>query len=248
MDAAKSTVKKFMSKSGHHDTEVHETVAPAVQHEQVQQEQHERVQTAVDKEIHQDHYHVTEQPIQHQEVLPEQHHHQAAPVEERSFEHDDREKNERLLREQQSRYRDESQRVEGAHTSTAEPVIAGEHVHHHVHETIQPVIQKQTIEPHVVHTTVPVHEVHHNEAKHHGASALPPMTMDEFKQKGGALTGRGERVDTFDGCPPEGIAGHEGHMGHNEGVSGGVGPGLGRETSDGRSGVPMSDSESRGSG
>jgi hypothetical protein len=71
----------------------------------------------------------------------------------------------------------------------------------HIHETIQPVVQKETIQPNVVHTTVPIHEVHHNKATHHETTALPAMTMEQFKSKGGALTGREERYDEFEGVP-----------------------------------------------
>lgn len=53
----------------------------------------------------------------------------------------------------------------------------------------------------MVHTTVPIHEVHHNEAKHHAASALPAVSMADFKRQGGSLTGREERYDGFDGEP-----------------------------------------------
>jgi hypothetical protein len=70
-----------------------------------------------------------------------------------------------------------------------------------VHENIQPVVQKETIQPSVVHTTVPIHEVHQNEAKHHTASSLPAVTMDEFKRQGGHLSGREERTDAFEGEP-----------------------------------------------
>ena len=66
---------------------------------------------------------------------------------------------------------------------------------------IQPVVQKETIQPSVVHTTVPIHEVHHNEAKHHAASALPAVSMADFKKQGGSLTGREERYDGFEGEP-----------------------------------------------
>merc|ERR1712098_910544 len=62
-------------------------------------------------------------------------------------------------------------------------------------------IQKETIQPSVVHTTVPVHEVHQNEAKHHTATSLPAVTMDEFKKQGGHLSGRDERTDAFAGEP-----------------------------------------------
>ena len=62
-------------------------------------------------------------------------------------------------------------------------------------------IQKETIQPSVVHTTVPIHEIHHNEAKHHAASALPAVSLADFKKQGGTLTGREERYDGFEGEP-----------------------------------------------
>ena len=201
MESAKAAVKDFMHKSGKHDTTVHETVAPAVTKETIAQEQREHVTTAVDKEVHQDHYHTSVQPIKDAETLPEQHHHRMIPVEERQFEHGNDADVKARLGQEAAQFKDETRHVEGAHMTNAAPVIAGEHVHHHVHETIQPVVEKQTIEPHVVHTTVPVHEVHHNEAQHHSTTALPAVTMDEFKNKGGALTGREERHDGFAGEP-----------------------------------------------
>lgn len=201
MDSAKAAVKEFMSKSGHHDTTVHEKVAPAVTHESHQLQQHEQIQTAIDKEVHQDHYHTSIQPIKDREVLPEQHHHNLAAVEHRSFEHgNDAQVKERLAAEA-AQFRDQRTEVEAVHTKSIAPTIGGEHIHHHVHETIQPVVNKETIEPHVVHTTVPIHEVHHNAAQHHSASALPAVSMADFKKQGGVLTGREERYDGFEGEP-----------------------------------------------
>ena len=52
-----------------------------------------------------------------------------------------------------------------------------------------------------MHTTIPIHEVHHNEAKHHAASALPAVSMADFKKQGGSLSGREERYDGFEGEP-----------------------------------------------
>ena len=62
-------------------------------------------------------------------------------------------------------------------------------------------VNKETIQPSVVHTTVPIHEIHQNEAKHHAASALPAVSMADFKKQGGSLTGREERYDGFEGEP-----------------------------------------------
>lgn len=91
----------------------------------------------------------------------------------------------------------------------------------HIHETIQPVVHKETIQPNVVHTTVPIHEVHHNKATHHESTALPAMTMDEFKNKGGSLHGREERYDEFEGVPKNIGGGTAGGFGAVRDVHGG---------------------------
>ncbi|KAJ8109038.1 hypothetical protein OPT61_g7744 [Boeremia exigua] len=213
MDKAKAAITDFMSKSGHHDTTVHEAVAPAVQHEVVKPHVHEEVQTAVDKEVHQDHYHRTVQPVQDREVLPEQHTAKLGAVQHREFDHRDHDTTKRALVDEQSRFKDERRVDATTHSQSAAAAIGGEHVHHHIHETIQPVVQKETIQPNVVHTTVPIHEVHHNKATHHSTTALPAMTMEQFKAKGGALTGREERYDAFEGVPKNIGAGTAGGFG-----------------------------------
>ncbi|KAK0344712.1 hypothetical protein LTS02_014439 [Friedmanniomyces endolithicus] len=201
MDSAKAAVQDFMAKSGHNDTTVHEKVAPAVTHETINRTKHEDVQTAIDKEVHQDHYHTSVQPVVDRQILPESHHHNIVPVEHRQFEHDSPEAVQQRLRAEQAKFRDEQIRVEGQTTSSVAPVVAGEHIHHHVHETIQPVVNRETIEPHIVHTTVPIHEVHHNATQHHATSALPAVSMSDFKNQGGVLSGREERYDGFQGEP-----------------------------------------------
>lgn len=201
MDKAKAAITDFMGRSGHHDTTVHEAVAPAVQHESVKPHVHEEINTAIDKEVHQDHYHRTVQPVHDREVLPEKHEAKIGAVQHREFDHRDHESTKHNLVADQARFKDERVIEETSHSQSVAPVVGGEHVHHHIHETIQPVVQKETIQPSVVHTTVPIHEVHHNKATHHETTALPAMTMEQFKAKGGALTGREERYDQFEGVP-----------------------------------------------
>jgi hypothetical protein len=213
MEKAKAAVSDFMSKSGHHDTTVHEAVAPAVRHEVVKPHEHEEVQTAVDKEVHQDHYHRTIQPVQDREVLPEQHTARLGAVQHREFDHRDHDSTKRNLVEEQARFKDERKIDATTHSQSAAAAIGGEHVHHHIHETIQPVVQKETIQPNVIHTTVPIHEVHHNKATHHDTTALPAMTMSEFTNKGGSLQGREERYDAFEGVPKNIGAGTAGGFG-----------------------------------
>lgn len=237
MDKAKAAIQDFTSRSGHHDTTVHEVVAPAVQHETVKSHQHENVNTAVDKEVHQDHYHRTVQPVQDREVLPEKHTHNLGAVQHREFDNRDHESTRRNLEAEQAGFKDERIVHDTTHSQSAAPVVGGEHVHHHIHETIQPVIHKETIQPNVVHTTVPIHETHHNAAKHHEASQLPAVSMDEFKNRGGVLGGREERYDGFEGEPKHiggALAGlKEGHHAkhdsghqHYEGSRSGVGAGA----------------------
>ena len=201
MDKAKAAISDFMSKSGHHDTTVHETVAPAVKKETVKPHVHEEVLTAVDKEVHQDHYHRTVQPVKDREVLPEQHTAQLGAVQHREFDHRDADTTKRKLAAEQAAFKDQRIVEDTTHSQSAAAAVGGEHIHHHIHETIQPVVHKETIQPNVIHTTVPIHEVHHNAATHHESSELPTMTMEEFKQKGGVLGGRGERYDGFEGEP-----------------------------------------------
>ncbi|KAF2223982.1 hypothetical protein BDZ85DRAFT_234114 [Elsinoe ampelina] len=201
MDKAKTGVMDFLHKHGKHDTSVHETVNPAVTNETVHQHRHDNVVTAKDKEVHQDHYHTTVQPVHDEKRLPEQHHFNTAPVEHRNFEHGNDQEVESRLTAEREKFKDTTVKGDTKHTSTtAEPVV-GEHIHHHVHENIQPVVNRQTVEPHVVHTTIPIHEVHHSAAQHHSTSALPAMSMADFKKSGGTLGGREQKNDFFEGEP-----------------------------------------------
>jgi hypothetical protein len=191
------------------------TVNPAVQHETVTPTRQENVTTAVDREVHQDHHHTSIQPIQDREVLPEQHSHRTAGVEHRNINHgNDQHVKDRLAAEQ-AQFKNTQEVGTTQHSAATNAGVAGEHVHHHVHENIQPVVQKETIQPSVVHTTVPIHEVHQNEAKHHTATSLPAVSMDEFKRQGGNLSGREERTDAFGGEPRSvgGTLGGAGAMG-----------------------------------
>jgi len=201
MDKAKAAVSNFLSKDGKHETTVHETVNPAVQNEHITRTKHEEAQKVIDREVHQDHYHTSVQPIKDREVLPEQHSHNLVGTEHREVNHGNDEHVRQRLEAERAQFKSTKEIGETQHTSAAAPTLSGEHVHHHVHETIQPVIQKETIQPSVVHTTIPVHEVHHNEAKHHTASALPAVTLAEFEKQGGSLGGREERTDAFAGEP-----------------------------------------------
>lgn len=246
MDAARAAVQKITGHRGHHTT-VEETVNPAVVHETVKPVRLEEATQAVDREVHQHHYHTTVQPLAHQEKLPEQHTHNILPTENREYRHDNEEETKARIAAELSNFRDQSVIDQVQTQQTAAPTVTGEHVHHHVHETVVPVVHKETIQPEVVHTVVPVHETHHAAAQHHGLSALPMKTLDEFKQAGGVLSGGSHNSrEEYDGAPrpyneklattfeklEEKFHGHGAgttHQPTDSGV-GGVGNDLGRDT------------------
>ncbi|MCJ1312946.1 hypothetical protein MMC25_006622 [Agyrium rufum] len=217
MQDAKEAINRFMHKAGHNDTTVHEKVAPAVVNETLSKHRHEEATTAIDREVHQDHYHTSVQPVKDREVLPEEHQHNIIPVEHRSHDHGDAAAVKQRLEQEAARFTNTTTEGRTKESHSVAPVIAGEHVHHHVHETIQPVVQKETIQPSVVHTTIPIHEVHNNEAKHHSATALPALSMADFKRQGGSLTGREERYDGFEGEPKALGSALGGHSASNHG-------------------------------
>ncbi|KAI1384356.1 uncharacterized protein F4822DRAFT_432902 [Hypoxylon trugodes] len=201
MNKTKDAIRDFIGKTGHNDTTVHESVEPAVKRETVKPTEHQDINTAINKEVHQDHYHRTVQPIQDRQTLPEKHEHRVGGVQHRDYDHRDHETTKKTLAAENQKYKDERVIKDTTHTQSHAPTVQGEHVHHHVHETVQPVLHKETIQPNVVHTTVPIHETHHNAAQHHSTTSLPPVSMQEYEQQGGALGGRKERFDAFEGEP-----------------------------------------------
>jgi len=135
IDATRST-----SSPGHDvDTTVSSETAPAVSHEHIKKQHETREQTFIEKEKHQDHYHTTIQPLKDAEVLPEKHDH-VQETEHRNFDHDD---NAAKAKSEADRagFENTSEKEE-VEVETKEPTLGEEHVHHHLHETVQPVIEK----------------------------------------------------------------------------------------------------------
>ena len=102
--------------------------------EQIIKQRHEEAQTAIDREVHQDHYHTSVQPVKDREVLPEQHSHRMAAVEQREVHHGDSSAIKARLEEERTQFQNTRTEAGTKETHSVAPVIAGEHVHHHVHE------------------------------------------------------------------------------------------------------------------
>merc|ERR1711939_1228627 len=162
------------------DTTVDAKVNPAVEHTHVKKAHETREQTFVEKEKHQDHYHTTVQPLKDSEVLPEKH----------DYEQESKEKN---INRDDSTAREKAANDTAGYqssidekkfeSSTKEPTIVDEHVHHHLHETIQPVIEKEVLDPSVTHKRVDVKENIQEQSKHHGVTTNSAISVDEFQEK-----------------------------------------------------------------
>lgn len=131
-------------------TTVEKDVAPAVEHETVQERHEHKEQEVIEKERHQDHYHTTVVPAKDREVLPEQHQYEETETQVKHVEHDDGGVAAKAD-DRNADFENTSRQKETVEKVTQEPTaVAGEHVHHHLHETIQPVIEKGEI---IFHTS-----------------------------------------------------------------------------------------------
>ena len=89
------------------------------------------------------------------------------------------------------------------------------HEHHHIHETIQPVIQRETVQPTTVHHTQAIHEKVHEAPIVHEATTLPTISHADFlKSKGSEAAPHshaeaGHNHQYYEGTPKVGGERHE---------------------------------------
>ena len=121
-----------------------EKVVPAVEHETIRKEHETKEERIVDKEKHQHHYHTTVQPLEDREVLPTKVDQEVAPSEVREYNHDDGEDVKGKVDARNAGFQSTTEEGKTFETTTKDETVAGEQVHHHLHETIQPVIEKGT--------------------------------------------------------------------------------------------------------
>ncbi|KAI0401706.1 hypothetical protein F4802DRAFT_419944 [Xylaria palmicola] len=201
MDAASTAFSKILHKSssseksatpgeaGTRDSanrdsaSVTKDTAPAVEHETVRKEHEERQQKVLERERHQEHYKTTVQPLKEREVMPEKHVQEQADVQHRHV-NLDREGDVKAKHQgKQAQFKNISKEA-GTHQQTVqEPTLTSEHSHHHLHETIQPVIEKETVVPSVTHKKIPIKETVQDQAIDEGVTINPPMSREEFESR-----------------------------------------------------------------
>jgi hypothetical protein len=140
----------------------------------------------------------------------------------------------------------DQQKVLPTERATVDGSVNAKHsTHHRIHESIQPVIQRETIQPSVVHTTKNVHEHITDRPIVHDQTVEPTLSINQFKDKVGNLTGghstshhehmkpnvvpheggsAGTGASGVSGTSRHGTSGTDsGLTGSNRGVGGGVG-------------------------
>jgi len=128
------------------------------------------------------------QPVLDREEIDEQHHQRNVPVtriHEKHVNEDEGDRNAYLALGQN--HKDTVQHVQGERQVVDAGETVNETVHHHVHNVIQPIIEKETIAPTRIHTTVPLHHTVHEAPIVHSSIAHEPMARDAFLQQGGKL-------------------------------------------------------------
>merc|ERR1712230_206938 len=141
------------------DTTVDAKVNPAVEHTHVKKAHETREQTFVEKEKH----------------------HYEQESKEKNINRDDSTAREKAANDTAGYQSSIDEKK--FESSTKEPTIVDEHVHHHLHETIQPVIEKEVLDPSVTHKRVDVKENIQEQSKHHGVTTNSAISVDEFQKK-----------------------------------------------------------------
>lgn len=123
------------------DTVADQAVAPAVEHDKITRQHETRERDVVEKEVHKDHYHTTVQPLKDREVEDTKHEFEQSATQYKDVDKDDGAGKEKAA---QNLAGFQNSVEEGGMTETQgkDETVLGEHVHHHHHEIVQPVIEK----------------------------------------------------------------------------------------------------------
>jgi len=115
--------------------------------------------------------------------------------------------------------------------------------HHHIHESIQPVIQRETVQPSVIHTTKNVHEHITDRPIVHDQTVEPTLSINQFKDKVGHLTG-GHSTSHHEHMKPNVVP----HSGQDSSSQYGSGTGPGSQYGSGTTRTNDTGAETRGTG
>jgi len=121
--------------------------------------------------------------VEDRQTLPTEHKHQTAQAEHHHYDSQMAEEDAARLKSQQSGLESSRSSAPVERTVTEQEAKVRGVTHHHIHETIQPVVERETVAPTVVHQNVPVHEHITDRPIVHDQTVEPTLSMNEFRSK-----------------------------------------------------------------
>jgi len=159
----------------------------AVTHETHQRHEVEEVQRQREHERHVHHVQHHVQPVLDSEHSAEKVHSKIHPVTKVHETHASTDKDAALLTSVAGKHQDQYTEAPVHRQVVDKGEIVNENLHHHIHNVVQPVIEKDSHEYHRIQTVIPTHVVTHEAPIVHESTQHKPVSKDEFLSGGGSL-------------------------------------------------------------
>jgi len=193
MDKVKSMLKPGKDTA----TTVESTVAPEVTHEHVRPQEQEIHNKEVfqDRDIH--HHQHRVQPVVDSVVDKTKHVDNVLDTEHVHRNYDLGKEGQQKLNTMHDGFQDEQTMGDVERSRVEGKTNVGGRTTHHIHETIQPVVERERVQPTTIHTTERVHEHITDRPVIHEQSVEQPISIDQFNKNmtsthGNSRTTRGE--------------------------------------------------------
>ena len=145
--------------------------------------------------IHQHHIQHHVQPVLDVEHATEQLHSRIAPESTVREVHANTDKDAALMRNVAGNFKDTFTQSPIERSIVDKGEAVREIVHHHIHNVVQPVIQRDTHEYHRIRTTIPTTHITHEAPIVHESTAHQPIRKEDFIKGGGVLTSSIRSID-----------------------------------------------------
>ncbi|KAI3626187.1 hypothetical protein CBS9595_001548 [Malassezia furfur] len=145
--------------------------------------------------IHQHHIQHHVQPVLDQVHLAEQLHTRVVPATTIREVHANTDKDAALLRSVAGTPKDTYTHAPIERSVIDKGETVREIVHHHIHNIVQPIIEKDVYEYHRIRTTVPTTQITHEAPIVHESTAHQPIRKEDFVKGGGVLTSETRSVE-----------------------------------------------------
>lgn len=152
-------------------------------------QRHETEEVTREKEHHRHIHHVQHhvQPIHETEHAAEVSHQKVHPVTHIEEKHASTDKDAALLANVAGTHKDEKMTAPLQRTVVDKGERVTEHIHHHIHNVVQPVLHKDTHEHHRIHTVIPSTITTHEAPIIHESTMHKPIAKSEYLKTGGIL-------------------------------------------------------------